>query len=791
MLCAVYQQTGNAAALEEAALEAIRHHPNDIRFYLTAGTYAGRRQEFVRAVDILDKGLARWPSDPKLLNLASSALLGLGQQLLDQGNSAGAAAALSRAHEMAPGDVDILLNLGRAEHNLHRAADALRRFDRVVEQRPDTPLIRFHRGLALHSLGDFDAAIGEMTLEIDSGSNYGPAYMVRAMCWIAKGEWGRAAPDASQAAKLMPEDARAQFTWARCLMQSGDHKQAEVALRKTVALDKDDSAAANMLAQLLLRTARAGNQPEETKQTPVAIPRFVNTAAKAGLTIKVVNGDEKEKKFLPESIGGGLAVIDYNGDGWMDLYIVNGTTIEQARGGKITQRSALYRNNRDGTFTDVTMQAGVPGGGWGKGVLAADFNNDGWTDLYILNLGPNILYWNNGDGTFREGTRQAGVGGGNAWSSAAAAADFDKDGDLDLFVANYLEYDLNDLPKEGQFCEYQGIKVACGPRGLKGARDVFYRNNGDGTFTDISKESGLADEAGHYGLGAAWGDYDNDGDLDLFVANDSTPNYLYRNNGDGTFAEVALEAGVAYSEDGREQACMGVEFEDLDNDGLLDIMVTNFSEDYNTMYRNLGGGVFQDISHQAGLVADSWADLSWGVGFFDFNNDGWKDVFVGNGHIYPQVDRRPGKVRYRQTSKLYLNDGSRRLKNVSTEAGLTALKSSRGAAFADFNNDGWMDIAVVDLDEAPSLFINQGGENHWLMIAVKGDAARVWVKAGGKEQMREFKFGGSYASTNDPRAHFGLGTAEMAEEVRVVWRDGRTRVMRNVRPNRTIQLAPE
>jgi len=275
------------------------------------------------------------------------------------------------------------------------------------------------------------------------------------------------------------------------------------------------------------------------------------------------------------------------------------------------------------------------------------------------------------------------------------------------------------------------------------------------------------------------------------VANDSTPNYLYRNNGDGTFAEVALEAGVAYSEDGREQACMGVEFEDLDNDGLLDIMVTNFSEDYNTMYRNLGGGVFQDISHQAGLVADSWADLSWGVGFFDFNNDGWKDVFVGNGHIYPQVDRRPGKVRYRQTSKLYLNDGSRRLKNVSTEAGLTALKSSRGAAFADFNNDGWMDIAVVDLDEAPSLFINQGGENHWLMIAVKGDAARVWVKAGGKEQMREFKFGGSYASTNDPRAHFGLGTAEMAEEVRVVWRDGRTRVMRNVRPNRTIQLAPE
>jgi hypothetical protein len=323
---------------------------------------------------------------------------------------------------------------------------------------------------------------------------------------------------------------------------------------------------------------------------------------------------------------------------------------------------------------------------------------------------------------------------------------------------------------------------------LKGAKDVFYRNNGDGTFTDISKQAGLSDEAGYYGLGAAWGDYDNDGDVDLFVANDSTPNYLYRNNGNGTFTDVALEAGVAFSEDGREQASMGVEFEDLDNDGLLDLFVTNFSEDYNTLYRNQGGGVFQDVSHQAGLVADSWADLSWGVGFFDFNNDGWKDVFVANGHIYPQVDARPGKVRYRQANKLYLNNGSARLRNVSAEAGLTALKSSRGAAFADFNNDGWIDVALVEMDEAPSLVMNQGGANHWLIIEAEGDAARVYVKVGGREQMREWKYGGSYASTNDPRAHFGLGAALVAEEVRVVWRDGRSNLLKDVKADQRVAV---
>ncbi len=531
---------------------------------------------------------------------------------------------------------------------------------------------------------------------------------------------------------------------------------------------------------------------------PPDVPVFLEKGRQAGLNLRVVSGDPNEKRFLIESVGGGLAVIDYNNDGWMDLYVVNGGTLQNARAHKKQRRNALYRNNRDGTFTDVTLAAGVPGNGhWGKGALAADFNNDGWMDLYVTNYGPNILYLNNGDGTFRDVTARAGVGDPR-WSSAAAAADYDRDGDLDLFVANYLDYDLNHLPVSGKFCSYRGIPVACGPRGLKGAGDTLYRNNGDGTFTDVSKEAGVSDPQGFYGLGAVWGDYDNDGWPDLYVANDTTPNYLYHNNRDGTFTDVAAAAGVAYSDDGREQAGMGVEFEDLDNDGWLDILVTNFSDDYNTLYRNTGKGYFRDDSFATGLAADSWRDLSWGVGFFDFNNDGWKDIFVANGHIYPQVDRRPLNITYRQQNKLYLNTRTGKLLNVSDQAGpgLQILKSSRGAAFADFNNDGQMDIAVVALDDSPLLLMNQGvSGNHWLLVKLVGTSsnrfgvgARVTVKSNGTTQMREVKAGGSFASSNDPRAHFGLGKAAVVEELTVAWPSGKVSRLTGVQADRILTI---
>jgi enediyne biosynthesis protein E4 len=511
------------------------------------------------------------------------------------------------------------------------------------------------------------------------------------------------------------------------------------------------------------------------------------------LPIHVVSGDPVEKRYLIEAMGGGVAVFDYDNDGLVDIYIVNGSTIAEAKAAKHSRGSALYRNKGGGVFEDVTARAGVANRAWGMGALAADFDGDGHQDLYVLNFGPNVLYKNNGDGTFRDVTAQSGLGD-KRWSSAAAAADYDRDGDLDIFVANYLDYDLNNLPTKGKFCSYQNIPVSCGPRGLTGAGDALYRNNGDGTFTDVSARAGVGDTEGYYGLGAAWGDYDNDGDPDLFVANDNTPNYLYRNNGDGTFTDVAVEAGVAFSEDGREQAGMGVEFEDLDNDGWLDLMVTNFSDDYNTLYRNTGKGFFRDDSHRAGLVEDSWRDLSWGVGFFDFDNDGRKDVFVASGHIYPQVDRAGANTTYRQRNKVYLNAGSPKL--IRAEAGLMAPKSYRGAGFADFNNDGSMDAVVSAIDARPSLLINETPEKRsWLLVKLVGKGlnrdgigARVTLKAGGRTQVREIKAGGSYASTNDKRAHFGLGPASTADALEVRWPSGTVTRLKAVAANRILTI---
>jgi hypothetical protein len=529
-----------------------------------------------------------------------------------------------------------------------------------------------------------------------------------------------------------------------------------------------------------------------------AIPTFIEKGKEAHLNTVVVSGDPAEKRFLIESVGGGLAVIDYNNDGWMDLYVANGGTIESSRAGKGDQYpGALYRNNRDGTFTDVTRAAGVINRYWGKGALAADFNNDGLQDLYLVNFGPNILYQNNGDGTFTDVTAKAGVGDPR-WSAAAAAADYDLDGDLDLFVANYLDYDLDHLPVEGKFCSYRGIAVACGPRGLKGAGDSLYRNNGDGSFTDVSEQAGVSDKEGFYGLATAWGDYDNDGYPDLYVANDTTPNYLYHNNRNGTFTEVGAKAGVAYSEDGREQAGMGVDFEDYNNDGWLDIVVTNFSDDTNTLYRNTGKGFFVDTSISSGIAEDSYRDLSWGTGFFDFNNDGFKDLFVANGHIYPQVDRYGLKISYHQQNKLYLNTGKEGFVNVSALAGpgFQAMKSYRGAVFADFNNDGAIDVVVVALDDRPFLLMNQGiPEAHWILIRLVGMSsnrlgvgARVSVATDGMTQTRELKAGGSFASCNDPRAHFGLGRAKEIRELTVRWPSGKVTSMKQVPANRVITI---
>ena len=543
------------------------------------------------------------------------------------------------------------------------------------------------------------------------------------------------------------------------------------------------------LAILLLTQAATDPSP--------SVPIFLDKGHEAHLDRIVPSGDP-EKRFLIESVGGGLAVIDYNNDGWMDLYVTNGGTIASARAGRGGQYpGALYRNNRDGSFTDVTLQAGVVNKFWGKGALAFDFNNDGFQDLFLANYGPNILYQNNRDGTFTDVTAKAGVAN-PSWSAAAAAADYDLDGFLDLFVANYLDYDLDRLPIEGKFCTYRGIAVACGPRGLKGAGDVLYHNKGDGTFVDVSEQAGVSDKEAYYGLAAAWGDFDNDGYPDLYVANDATPHYLYHNNRNGTFTEVGAQTGVAYSEDGREQAGMGVEFEDYNNDGWLDILVTNFSDDYNTVYRNSGKGYFADVSTITGLAEDSYPDLSWGIGLFDFNNDGFKDLFIANGHIFPQVDDYGIKISYRQRNKFYLNNGKEKFLNVGEKAGagLRPLKSYRGAAFADFNNDGNMDVAVVALDDYPLLLMNQGVPgNHWILVRLEGTVsnrfgigARVTVTCGAAAQIREVKAGGSFASCNDCRAHFGLGKSSIIKELKVAWPSGLVSRLSDVAADRIVTI---
>ncbi|HID11639.1 MAG TPA: CRTAC1 family protein [Candidatus Latescibacteria bacterium] len=497
--------------------------------------------------------------------------------------------------------------------------------------------------------------------------------------------------------------------------------------------------------------------------------------------------------YIVEAKGGGAAVfLDYDNDGWMDIYIVNGSKLEGFPPGR-EPRNVLYRNNGDGTFTDVTEEAGVGDTRWGMGCTAVDYDNDGDTDIYVANFGPNVLYRNNGDGTFTDVTEEAGVGDPK-WSTGTAWGDYDGDGDLDLYVANYVDFDVDHLEKYRSRNIWHGIEVMAGPRGLEGAEDVFYRNNGDGTFTEVTAEAGLVDRLKGYGFTVLFADYDNDGDLDIYVANDSVPNYLYRNNGDGTFTEVGLETGVAYSEDGREQAGMGAVFGDYDNDGWLDIFVTNFSDDNNTLYRNEGDGFFTDVTFQTGLGGPSLPFVSWGTEFLDYDNDGWKDIFVATGHVYPQVDLYDFGTTYKERNLLFHNNGDGAFTEVTGQAGpgMQVEKVSRGAAFGDYDNDGDIDVLVLNMGDMPTLLRNEGGNrNHWIKFRTVGTrsnrdgiGARIWVTAGGLTQMREVYMGSSFLCGNDIRVHFGLGRNTKVDLVRVRWPSGLVEEFRGLKANK-------
>ena len=535
-----------------------------------------------------------------------------------------------------------------------------------------------------------------------------------------------------------------------------------------------------------------------------ALPaQFVNVAKEAGLRAKTVFGGEKQNRYLLETTGCGAAFIDYDNDGWLDIFLVNGTRFEQKFAAGEEPVCRLYKNNRDGTFTDVTLKAGVARSGWGHGVCAGDYNNDGFEDLFVTYWGECALFHNNGDGTFRDVAAKAGVttGGGRLrrWNTGCAFLDYDRDGWLDLFVANYIDFDLKTVPvPEGGACLYKGLKVACGPPGLQGGKNILFRNNGDGTFTDVSRQAGIWDTPGTYGLGVLVSDFDNDGWPDIYVANDSTSSALYRNNHDGTFREIAIEAGVAFSPDGKPQAGMGVAAADFDGDGNLDLVKTNFAGDTSSLYRNLGDNVWEDVTFQAGLGRNT-RFLGWGAAFLDMDNDGHPDILLSNGHVYPEVGESDGESGYRQRKVLYRNQGNGRFADVSLEGGpgIAEKAAGRGMALGDFDNDGDVDAVVNSVNELPQLLrCDSTAENNWLKVkcvGVKsnrsGIGARVICKphGGSRAQVDEVRSGGGYLSQNDLRLHFGLGKAETAD-LEIRWPSGQVDRLEGVKANQVVRV---
>jgi enediyne biosynthesis protein E4 len=529
--------------------------------------------------------------------------------------------------------------------------------------------------------------------------------------------------------------------------------------------------------------------------------RFVNIAREAGLRAKTIFGGERNNRFLLETTGCGVAFFDYDNDGWLDIFLVNGSRFEAkwARGEAPVSR--LYKNNRDGTFTDVTQGSGLARTGWGQGCCIGDYDNDGQDDLVVTYWGDCALYRNLGKGRFQDVSESSGLSkvarlapkGLNRWNTGCAFVDYDRDGRLDLFIANYIDFDPKTVPvPEAGNCLYKGLKVACGPPGLDGGRNILLHNNGDGSFADVSEKAGIWKTPGTYGLGVLVGDFDSDGWPDIYVANDSTASTMYRNNRDGTFTDIAVEAGVAFSADGKPQAGMGVGAADYDCDGTLDIVKTNFAGDTSSLYRNQGGWVFEDATFQSG-VGRNTRFLGWGAGFLDFDNDGWPDILLCNGHVYPEVAETALEHGYRQRKVLYRNLRNGRFADVSADAGPGILEAvpGRGCAFGDFDNDGDLDVVVNCVNDVPQLLrCDNSLGNNWIKLKCVGTksnrsaiGARVTCSAGAHRQIDEVRSGGSYISQNDLRLHFGLGAAREAE-IEIRWPSGLLEPRRRLSANR-------
>ena len=520
---------------------------------------------------------------------------------------------------------------------------------------------------------------------------------------------------------------------------------------------------------------------------------FQDVAAKAGLTVWRHTMGTPQKQTILEATGSGVALLDYDHDGWLDIYMVNGSTYEALAGKATAPHAALFHNNHDGTFTDVAAKAGVNNDRWGFGVAVGDYDNDGWPDLFVTNYGKNRLYHNNHDGTFTDVAEKAGVQLGN-WSSGPSFGDYDGDGRLDLFVSGYVHYEedaalAGKAPVASNFCQFRGVNVMCGPRGLKGEHDHLFHNNGDGTFTDVSTKLGVSDTNGYYGFTSIFVDLNNDGKVDLLVADDSTPNYLYINKGNGTFEDDSYASGYALNENGRETASMGVAVGDYQHTGRLGLFNTTFSDDYDVLYRNDGDANFTDDSYAAGVAEVTVPFLGWGTEFIDYDNDGWKDLFVANGHVYPAVDQNNWGSTYAERPLLFHNQRGKKfdLLPAVEGTGLAVVIPARGAAFGDLFNDGRIDVVLNNMDSVPTLLRNVNPDHHhWVALSLTGGAksprdavgATVYLTAGGVRQRGDVLSSGSFLSANDPRVHFGLGEAAKVDSVEVHWPSGAKEIVK-------------
>jgi hypothetical protein len=524
---------------------------------------------------------------------------------------------------------------------------------------------------------------------------------------------------------------------------------------------------------------------------------FTDTAREAGLDAVTVFGGQKRNKYLLETTGCGVAFLDYDGDGWLDIFLVNGWTLEGFPKGQ-EPTDHLYRNRGDGHFEDVTDRAGLAQSGWGQGVCVGDYDNDGWEDLYLTSYGQNRLFHNRGDGRFEDTTERAGLlDTRTRWGTGCAFLDYDRDGRLDLFAANYIDLDLATAPvPESGLCRYKGVEVACGPPGLPGGKNVLYHNLGDGRFEDVSERAGILN-AGTYGLGVSTLDFDDDGWLDLYVANDSNPCALYLNRHDGTFEDMGVLMGCAFSQDGKPQAGMGVGIGDYDRNGTLDIFKTNFAGDTSTLYANTGDGFCDDRTFASGIGMNTrW--LGWGAGFVDLDNDGWLDLFLTNGHVYPEVEQLATEAGYKQRKVIYRNLGNGRFDDVSERLGppITTPKAGRGTAFGDYDNDGDVDMVVNNVHDTPDLFrVESPASRHWLLVRLVGTrsnrsaiGARLRCVTGDAAQVQEVRGGGSYISQNDLRVHFGLGDATRVDRLEVRWPSGLEEQWTNLEVDRILTL---